>query len=141
EMHDPEPHLIPRILMVAQGAMDAIDVFGADYPTPDGTAVRDYIHVCDLAEAHVAALRYLEADGGTTAVNLGTGHGHSVREVISAAMRATGRDIAVRIAPRRAGDPPTLVADATLARSTLGFSAKWLDIDAIIASAWKWHMR
>jgi len=139
ELHDPEPHLIPRVLMAAGGALDAIDVFGTDYPTPDGTAVRDYIHVCDLADAHVAALRYLGAGGGTTALNLGTGRGHSVREMIAAAKRGTNRDIPIRYGPRRAGDPPVLVADASLARKTLGWQAKWLDIEAVIASAWKWH--
>jgi UDP-glucose-4-epimerase GalE len=139
ELHDPEPHLIPRVMMAASGEIDAIDVFGTDYPTPDDTAVRDYIHVCDLAEAHVAALRYLQAGGATTALNLGTGRGHSVREVIEAARRATGRDIAVRYGPRRAGDPPALVADASRAKSTLGFEAEWLDIEKIIASAWVWH--
>lgn len=139
EMHDPEPHLIPRVLMAAMGAIDAIDVFGTDYSTPDGTAIRDYIHVCDLADAHVAGLRYLLEGGMTTAINLGTGKGHSVQEVIEAAGRATCRSIPVRYAPRRAGDPPELVADASLAKNTLGWSAKWLDIEAMIASAWKWH--
>ncbi len=139
EMHDPEPHLIPRVLMAAKGAIGAIDVFGIDYPTADGTAIRDYIHVCDLADAHVAALRYLIAGGGTTALNLGTGRGHSVREVIDAAKRVTGRNIPVRYGPRRAGDPPELVADASLAQKKLGWSAQWLDIEAVIASAWKWH--
>lgn len=139
EMHEPETHLIPRVLMAAKGEIDAIDVFGTDYPTPDGTAIRDYIHVCDLADAHVAALKYLIAGGATTALNLGTGRGNTVREVIEAAKRATGCDIPVRYGPRRAGDPPELVADAALARKTLGWSAQWLDIDAIVASAWKWH--
>jgi UDP-glucose 4-epimerase len=125
--------------MAARGAIDAVDVFGTDYPTPDGTAIRDYIHVCDLADAHVTALRYLMAGGETTALNLGTGRGHSVREVIEAARCATGREIPVRYAPRRAGDPPELVADASLAQKTLGWSAQWLDIEAVIASAWKWH--
>jgi UDP-glucose-4-epimerase GalE len=141
EMHDPEPHLIPRVLMAAAGEIDAIGVFGTDYPTPDGTAVRDYVHVCDLAEAHVAALRYLQGGGGTVALNLGTGRGHSVREVIDSSKRVTARDIAVRFADRRPGDPPTLVADASLAKATLGFEPKWLDMDAIVASAWKWQQR
>ncbi|HEY5046867.1 MAG TPA: UDP-glucose 4-epimerase GalE [Rhizomicrobium sp.] len=141
EWHDPELHLIPRALMAAAGDIDALDMFGTDYATPDGTAVRDYIHVCDLAEAHVAALRYLQEGGGTVALNLGTGRGHSAREVLEAARRATGRDIPVRNAGRRAGDPPVLVADVALAQETLGFSARWLDIEAIIASAWVWHDR
>jgi UDP-glucose-4-epimerase GalE len=141
ERHDPEPHLIPRVLMAAAGEIDAIDVFGTDYPTADGTAVRDYIHVCDLADAHVAALRYLLSDGATIALNLGTGRGHSVREVIAAARRATARDIPVRYGARREGDPPMLVADSSLAKTTLGFEPKWLDIERIIASAWKWRQR
>jgi UDP-glucose-4-epimerase GalE len=141
ELHEPEPHLIPRVLMAAAGEIDAVDVFGTDYPTPDGTAIRDYIHVCDLADAHVAALRYLQAGGGTIALNLGTGRGHSVREVIDAARRATGRDIPVRYGKRRAGDPPTLVAEASQARATLDFVPRWLDIEAAIASAWAWHAR
>lgn len=137
ELHDPEPHLIPRLLMVAAGEIDAIDVFGTDYPTTDGTAVRDYIHVGDLADAHVAALRYLLGDGQSIALNLGTGRGHSVREIIEAARRSTRREIQVRYGNRRAGDPPHLIADASLAKSVLGFEAKWLDMDAIIESAWK----
>jgi UDP-arabinose 4-epimerase len=141
EWHDPETHLIPRVLMAAAGEIDGVDVFGTDYPTPDGTAVRDYIHVCDLADAHVAALRYLQNGGSTTALNLGTGRGHSVRQVIDAAKRATGRDIAVRYGERRLGDPPSLVADASRARGALSFEARWLDIEAIIASAWTWHQR
>jgi UDP-glucose-4-epimerase GalE len=141
EWHDPETHLIPSVLMAAAGEIDAVDVFGTDYPTPDGTAVRDYIHVCDLADAHVAALRYVQRGGDTTAVNLGTGRGHSVREVIEATQRATRRDFSVRYGHRRAGDPPTLVADPSRAKATLGFAAKWHDLDSIIASAWRWHRR
>lgn len=139
EWHDPETHLIPRALMAANGELEAIDVFGTDYATPDGTAIRDYIHVNDLAAGHVAALKYLEGGGATTALNLGTGRGHSVREVIDAAMHATGTNIPVRYGPRRAGDPPVLVADASRAKSTLGFEPEWIDIEAIIASAWKWY--
>ena len=141
EMHDPEPHLIPRLLMAAAGDIDSFDLFGTDYPTPDGTAIRDYVHVNDLADAHVAALRYLRAGGPTTAFNLGTGRGHSVREVIDAAKRATGRNIRVRHTGRRTGDPPVLVADASLARKVLDFDPKWLDIETIIASAWQWQKR
>lgn len=141
ERHEPETHLIPRVLMAAAGAIERIDVFGTDYPTPDGTAVRDYIHVCDLAEAHVAALRYLQNGGATTALNLGTGRGHSVREVIEAAARATGRAIPVANGPRRAGDPPVLVADASRAKATLGFDPRWRDLDAIVASAWAWYAK
>lgn len=139
ERHDPEPHLIPRALMAANGEIEAVDIFGTDYPTADGTAVRDYVHVCDLADAHVAALRYLEGGGKTIALNLGTGHGHSVRAVIDAASRITGVEVHCRMAARRAGDPPMLVADPAAARRVLNFSAKWTALDPIVASAWKWH--
>jgi UDP-glucose-4-epimerase GalE len=141
ELHDPEPHLIPRALMALQGQIEALDIMGTDYPTPDGTAIRDYIHVCDLADAHVAAIRYLKDGGATSAMNLGTGRGNSVREVVEAVERATGRKLPVRLAPRRPGDPPVLVADPTLARETLGWQARWTDLTDTIASAWKWHQR
>lgn len=138
ELHDPEPHLIPRALKAVLGQIEALDVLGDDYATPDGTAVRDYIHVCDLADAHVAALRYLEGGGETVSMNLGVGHGYSVKQIIEAAERVTGRPVPVRRAPRRPGDPPELVADATLARRLLKFDPQWTDIDAIISSAWRW---
>ena len=141
EMHEPETHLIPRALMALLGQIEALDVMGQDYPTPDGTALRDYIHVCDLADAHVAALRYLERGGETAAMNLGTGRGFSVREILQAAERVVGRSVPARFAPRRAGDPPMLIADPGLARRTLGWEAKWTDIDAIIASAWTWAQK
>jgi UDP-glucose-4-epimerase GalE len=141
EMHDPEPHLIPRALQAASGELDALDVFGTDYPTPDGTAVRDYIHVCDLADAHIAALRYLLGGGETVQLNLGTGRGHSVNEIVEAVHRVSRRNVQVRYAARRAGDPPVLVADALRAREVLGFAPKWTDIDAVIESAWKWYGR
>ena len=141
ERHHPETHLIPRALMVANGEIDALEVFGTDYPTPDGTAIRDYIHVCDLADAHVAALRYLENGGGTTALNLGTGRGYSVREVINAVARVTDIMPACRHVGRRPGDPPMLVADACAARQVLGFEAKWNALDAIIGSAWVWYRK
>lgn len=141
ERHDPETHLIPRALMAANGEIEALEVFGADYPTPDGTAIRDYIHVCDLADAHVAALSYLENGGETTALNLGTGRGYSVREVIDAAARVTGTPPPCRYVGRRPGDPPMLVADASAAKRVLGFETKWTDLDAIIASAWAWHRK
>lgn len=141
EMHEPETHLIPRALMAAQGRIEALDVMGTDYATPDGTALRDYIHVCDLADAHVAALRHLERGGPTAAMNLGTGRAFSVKEILAAAERAIGRPVPVRYAPRRAGDPPMLIADPGLAKRTLGWEAKWTDIDAIIASAWRWAER
>jgi UDP-glucose-4-epimerase GalE len=141
ERHDPETHLIPRVLMAASGEIEALDVFGTDYSTPDGTAVRDYIHVCDLADAHVSALRYLEDGGETIALNLGTGRGYSVREVVDATARVTGKTPPCRYVGRRPGDPPMLVADAAAANRVLGFEAKWTDLDAIIASAWTWYRK
>lgn len=141
EDHDPETHLIPLVLDAALGRRAAIDILGTDYPTPDGSAIRDYIHVQDLADAHVRALDYLGAGGASVALNLGTGLGHSVRDVIAAAERITGRPIRRREAPRRPGDPPTLVADATLARAVLGWTPKVSDLDTILASAWAWHRR
>jgi UDP-glucose-4-epimerase GalE len=141
EEHDPETHLIPLILDAALGKRAAIDVFGTDYPTPDGTAVRDYIHVQDLADAHVKALAYLFAGGRTTQVNLGTGTGNSVREVIDAVERVTGRAVPKREVARRAGDPPELVADPSKANSLLGWKPQMSDIDSIIRTAWAWHTR
>jgi UDP-glucose-4-epimerase GalE len=139
EAHQPETHLIPLILDVALGRRAQIDVFGTDYPTPDGTAVRDYIHVQDLAEAHVLALRYLEGGGESLALNLGTGDGHSVRATIEAAKRVTGRAIAARDTARRPGDPPVLVADATRARQVLGWTPSLAALERIIETAWAWH--
>jgi UDP-glucose-4-epimerase GalE len=141
EEHDPETHLIPLILDAALGKRAAIDVFGTDYPTPDGTAVRDYIHVQDLADAHVKALGYLFEGGETTQVNLGTGTGNSVTEVIDAVERVTGRTVPKRLVARRAGDPPELVADPTKANNLLGWKPKLSDIDSIIRTAWAWHTR
>jgi UDP-arabinose 4-epimerase len=139
EMHEPETHLIPRALMAANGEIDAIDIFGTDYPTADGTAIRDYIHVCDLADAHVGALRYLETGRESIALNLGTGRGHSVREILDSVERVTGYAPRTRVAGRRPGDPARLVADPTAATEVLGFAPKWTDIDETVASAWKWH--
>jgi UDP-glucose-4-epimerase GalE len=141
ESHDPETHLIPLVLAAAQGKRAAIDIFGTDYKTPDGTAIRDYIHVYDLADAHVRALDYLGKGGASVALNLGTGTGHSVRAVIDAAERVTGRAIARREAARRAGDPPSLVADPRQARAVLGWQPQLSGLDDILASAWRWHMR
>jgi UDP-glucose-4-epimerase GalE len=141
EDHDPETHLIPRVLMAADGALPHVEIFGTDYPTPDGTCLRDYVHVTDLAEGHVQALGYLERGGATTAVNLGTGRAFSVREVIAAAERATGRRVPVSEAARRAGDPPVLVADATRARAVLGFAPRFTEIEPVVATAWRWHER
>jgi UDP-glucose-4-epimerase GalE len=141
EAHDPETHLIPLVLDAALGRRTQIDIFGTDYPTPDGSAIRDYIHVQDLAEAHVAALRHLLDGGGSLQLNLGTGTGESVRAVIDAVERITGRTIPRREAPRRAGDPPALVADAARAKEVLGWAARISDLDTIIATAWQWHNR
>jgi UDP-glucose-4-epimerase GalE len=141
EDHEPETHLIPLVLMAAQGRRAAIDIYGTDYPTPDGSAVRDYIHVQDLAEAHVLALAHLLQGRESVALNLGTGEGHSVRAVIDAAERVTGRSIARRETARRPGDPPALVADARKAKAVLGWEPKLSGLDDIIASAWAWHTR
>jgi UDP-glucose-4-epimerase GalE len=141
EDHEPETHLIPRVLMAADGTLPRIDVFGTDYPTPDGTCIRDYIHVADLADGHVRALDYLQRSGASTAINLGTGRAFSVREVIAAAERVTGRRIPVHEGPRRAGDPPVLVADATRARTLLGFAPRFTEVEPIVATAWRWHER
>ena len=137
EDHRPETHLIPLVLQVAAGRRERIAVFGEDYPTADGTAVRDYIHVLDLAEAHVLAVEAL-APGEARAYNLGNGNGFSVREVIEVCRRVTGRPIAEQAAPRRAGDPPVLVADAERIRRELGWQPQRTDLEAIVASAWAW---
>lgn len=139
EAHHPETHLIPLILDAAAGRRPHIGVYGTDYPTPDGTAIRDYIHVCDLAEAHVKALEYLIAGGASTAVNLGTGTGYSVEEVIASVERITGRAVPKRYEERRAGDPPSLVADATRGAQLLDWKPRQSDIDTIVQSAWRWH--
>jgi UDP-glucose-4-epimerase GalE len=141
ENHDPETHLIPRVLMAADGTIPHVEVFGTDYPTPDGTCLRDYVHVTDLAAGHLQALDYLKRGGATTAVNLGAGRGFSVREVIAAAERVTSRRIPLREAARRAGDPPVLVADATRARTLLGFAPRFNEIEPIVETAWRWHKR
>jgi UDP-glucose 4-epimerase len=133
EDHDPETHLIPLVLRVAQGRLPQLSVFGRDWPTADGTCVRDYIHVSDLAEAHLLAL-----DAGSGAYNLGTGRGFSVREVVEASRRITGRPIPTIDAPRRPGDLPVLVADASKIRRELGWSPKLPGLDEIVASAWRW---
>lgn len=138
EDHEPETHLIPLVLQVALGGRDDIKIFGDDYPTPDGTCIRDYIHVDDLAAAHIAALEMLES-GTQLKLNLGTGQGASVKEVVDACRRVTGHPIPATIVPRREGDPPELVADASLANKTLGWTPKYDKIEDIVASAWQWH--
>jgi UDP-arabinose 4-epimerase len=139
EMHDPEPHLIPRIIMAAQGRIPHIDVMGTDYPTPDGTAIRDYIHVEDLAQAHVQAMNYLLNGGESDVFNLGTGKGNSVKQVIEAVRRASNREVPVNYAPRRAGDPAHLVADNSKAKRVLGFEPKYVDIEMSVKTAYQWH--
>jgi len=138
EAHDPETHLVPNILLVGLGHKDRIRVFGTDYPTPDGTAIRDYIHVMDLAAAHIAALSYLMEGGATDVCNLGTGLGSSVKEVITAVERALGHPVPQSLEPRRAGDPPRLVADATRAKEKLGWQPR-ATLDQIVESALAWH--
>lgn len=138
EDHDPESHLIPIVLQVALGQRDAITIFGDDYPTPDGTCIRDYIHVDDLASAHLKALDKLTPGSGLK-LNLGTGRGYSVREVIDACRRVTGHPIPETIGPRRPGDPPELVADSRRAQQTLEWQPKYTDIESIVATAWRWH--
>lgn len=139
EDHRPETHLVPLILDTALGRREAIRVFGTDYPTPDGTAIRDYIHVADLAAAHVAAVGHLLGGGAGCALNLGTGQGHSVAEMIRAVERVTGRRVAVVNADRRAGDPARLVADPAAAARVLGWKADRSDLDTAVADAWRWH--
>lgn len=139
ECHEPETHLVPLVLQVASGRRPHIGIHGDDYATADGTCVRDYIHVDDLASAHLLALRHLLGGGGSARYNLGNGNGFSVREVIEAARRVTGHPIPVVVGPRRAGDPPTLVADARAAREALGWQPRYPDLDRIVAHAWAWE--
>lgn len=141
EHHDPETHLIPNVLRAAAGALSQVSVFGNDYDTPDGTAIRDYIHVHDLATAHIAALQYLRASGASTAVNLGTGRGYSVLEVVDCAREVTGRQIDIGNEPRRAGDPSRLVANGQKARDLLGWQPAFDDLKKIIGSVWEWQSR
>ena len=139
EDHKTETHLIPLILQVPTGRRDHITVFGDDYPTPDGTCLRDYIHVVDLADAHVLALEYLRKGGASDIFNLGNGQGFSVKEMIAAAEKATGRSIKVEIGARRAGDPAQLIASSEKARSVLGWKPQFTDVEQVIGTAWKWH--
>jgi UDP-glucose 4-epimerase len=138
EDHDPETHLIPLVLQTALGQRSAIEVFGTDYPTPDGTCVRDYIHVDDLADAHLLALEAL-APGKQLRYNLGTGRGYSVREVIRAAEEVTGKKVGVKEGPRRAGDPPVLVAASEKVQRELGWRPKYTDLRSVVETAWQWH--
>jgi UDP-glucose-4-epimerase GalE len=139
EEHDPETHLIPLVIQAALGQRPCVEVYGTDYPTPDGTPIRDYIHIVDLADAHVRALRHLEARGESVALNLGTGQGHSVREVIQAVGRLCAGRVPARDAPRRAGDPPVLIADPSKAKKLLKWEPQHPDLDSVVQSAWDWH--
>lgn len=135
ERHDPETHLIPLVLMAAYGLRAELQVFGSDYPTPDGTCIRDYVHVADLARAHTDALSHLLRSGSDLAVNVGTGQGHSISEIVTEVQRHVGRKVRLRFGPRRAGDPPVMIADPALARHALGFVTKCSDISTIVADA------
>jgi UDP-glucose-4-epimerase GalE len=149
EVHDPEPHLLPLILDAAAGKIKELTIFGNDYPTPDGTCIRDYIHVTDLAEAHVLAIRHLLKEGEnlglgqslSLSLNLGNEMGYSIREVIETAERITGRPIAYRMEPRRPGDPPSLIGNAAKAKAILNWHPKHSSLDSILRSAWAWHQR
>jgi len=138
EDHRPETHLIPIVLQAALGQREKVAIFGTDYPTPDGSCIRDYIHVEDLASAHRLAIERL-SPGRAEAYNVGTGKSHSVREVIEAARRVTGCRIAAEAGPRRPGDPPVLVADGGRIRQALGWSPRYSDLDRIVETAWRWH--
>ncbi|MBD1911018.1 UDP-glucose 4-epimerase GalE [Leptolyngbya sp. FACHB-8] len=141
EDHNPETHLIPLVLQTALGTRDSIKVFGSDYATPDGTCIRDYIHVSDLADAHVLGLNYLLNGGDSTVFNLGNGNGFSVLEVIDAAKQISGREIAVEMCDRRPGDPPALVGSSEKARSVLGWQPRYADLPSILTHAWNWHQK
>jgi UDP-glucose 4-epimerase len=141
EDHEPESHLIPNVLKAAMGRQKLIRVFGNNYPTPDGTPIRDYIHVVDLADAHIRALEYLRAGEPSDYFNLGTGRGYSVLEVIECARQVTGRDIPMQIESPRAGDPARLIADPTKAKSVLGWEPMASDLRSIVLSAWDWRTR
>lgn len=140
EDHEPETHLIPLLFRAIQTG-EPVKLFGDDYPTPDGTCIRDYIHVTDLARAHIAAVEKLLAGGESKKYNVGTGHGFSVKEVVNAVERVTGKKVPHVIAPRREGDPPSLVADSTALQTELGWKAEYSDIDRIVETAWKWANR
>ncbi len=139
EDHKPETHLIPIVLEAAIGKRENITVFGSDYDTPDGTCIRDYVHVCDLVEGHLKALEYLKREGKSDAFNLGIGKGFSVREIINAACKVTGRQIPVIEGKRRSGDPAILIASGEKAKKVLGWQPKHTNVESIIADAWKWH--
>jgi UDP-glucose 4-epimerase len=139
EDHDPETHLIPLAIGAAQGIRPALHVFGTDYPTPDGTCQRDYVHVDDLSRAHIAAFEKLSQPGTALFYNLGTGNPTSVKQVIDAVEKITGLKVPVKYSPRREGDPPALYANSMKAQKELGWSPKFKSIDSIVETAWRWH--
>lgn len=141
EDHNPETHLLPLVLMAALGKRESVSIFGTDYPTPDGTCIRDYIHVCDLADAHVLGLEYLLNGGDSNIFNLGNGSGFSVKEAIDAAREITGKEIKAIECDRRPGDPPMLVGSSEKARKILGWQPQYGDIKDIITHAWNWHQK
>jgi len=141
ERHEPETHLLPLILQAASGRRPSITVFGRDYDTPDGTCIRDYVHVADLVAAHALAVDYLLEGGASTAFNLGNCQGFSVQQVIDTARQVTGQDICVSEAPRRAGDPPRLVADPRRAHALLGWQPRFASLEQIVTHAWKWEQK
>jgi len=141
EWHDPETHLIPLVLDAASGQRENVRIFGTDYDTPDGTCIRDYIHVNDLADAHIRALEYLRNGGGSDVFNLGNGNGFSVKEVIEEARTVTGKDIPVVEADRRPGDPPVLIGSSEKIRKTLGWEPQYAALTDIIGTAWAWHQK
>jgi UDP-glucose 4-epimerase len=141
EDHNPETHLIPLVLMAALGKRPSVSIFGLDYPTPDGTCIRDYIHVSDLATAHVLGLNYLLQGGDSNIFNLGNGNGFSVKQVIDTARQVTGREIAVVESDRRPGDPPVLVGGSAKAISILGWQPQYADLEKILTHAWQWHQQ
>lgn len=140
EDHDPETHLVPIILQAALGQRKEVAIFGEDYDTPDGTCVRDYVHVEDLIAAHLLALEYLQKGNESNVFNLGSNHGYSVKEMVEAARNVTKKEIPARVASRRAGDPSTLVASSEKARKVLGWKPVYTDVEAIIETAWNWHV-
>jgi UDP-glucose 4-epimerase len=141
ELHEPESHLVPNVLKAASGELPYLSVFGTDYPTPDGTAIRDYVHVGDLAEAHILAIEHLRRGGGSEALNLGSGDGYSVMQVIETARTVTGKPIPTKIEGRRAGDPPKLLADARKAGKILGWKPAKSDLASILRSQWEWRQK
>jgi UDP-glucose-4-epimerase GalE len=141
EVHVPETHALPLAIQTALGQRPHFEIFGTDYPTPDGTAIRDYVHVADIADAHVRALQHVLDRGESMALNLGTGAGHSVQEVVAAVERAGGRPVKILTSARRPGDPAVLVADGARAKQILGWQLRYSDLPGIVESAWRWHTR